>query len=804
MLNELRYALRNMARTPGFTVVATFTLALGIGANVAIFSIVEAVLLRPLPYTRPGELMALHERLPPKGDEPGNARMAIAPPTIRDWASSSSFISIAPYAEMDFIVTGSGEPARVRGANVAPSLFGTLGVGPALGRLLTPDDDGPDRPLVAIIGHDIWRSRFGSDVAVVGRAIELSGRRHTIVGVLPAGFAFPDGAQVWTPLALPEGEFADNQRLSFYLHAVARLRPGVSRDQAEAELDAIAARMAGRFPQMYEGRGATVVPLHDAIVGEVRPALLLLMGTVGLVLLIACANVANLLLARTAARTGEIAVRAALGASRPRILREQLTESLVIAFAGAAAGVLIAMWVRDVIVGLSPADVPRIDEVGIDLPVLGFALLLTVVTTLVFGLAPAVFATRSMPGATLRSSAKGSTGPARHRFRNAIVVAQLAVSLALLTGAGLLGRTFWRLTRIDPGFGTTQVMTMEVMLPRARYPEASQRASFFARVMETLEANPLIESAGGATNLPLSNTNMSFGIYRQGTVPDQDPPQVANVRGVTAGYFETLRIPLLRGRSLSASDREGSAPVVVINDAMRRKLWPQEDPIGQRLSITRGRTVVWREIVGIVGDVRHAGLGLEPEPEVYMPYAHDPFFFLRIAVRSGAHPDVLAGAMRAAVWAVDRDQPVSRVRPMEAIVAASVASQRFNTILIGTFALLALTLAAVGLYGVIAYSVTLRFREFGVRMALGAGRRHVVGLVVRHGLVLAVSGLALGLLLSLALIRLIESQLDQTTSTDAATLVGVTAVLLVVALVASYVPARRATRADPMAALRGE
>jgi len=803
-MNDIKYAIRALTRTPGFTAIAVLTLALGIGANTAIFSVVHAVLLRPLPYPRPAELMALYERLPAKGDQPARPDMAITPATSRDWTAASTFSSIGYYAETDFILTGAGEPSRIPGASVSWSFFDTLGVPPAAGRPINRADDQPDRPLVCVIGHDLWRTRFGSDLSIVGKQIDLSGRPHTVVGIGQAGFAFPATSQIWTPLALPESEYADNQRLSFYLNAVGRLKPAATPEQAAADLNLIARRMAAQFPAQYEGRGATVVPLHQATVASVRPALLLLLGTAGCVLLIACVNVANLLLARGASRTGEMATRAALGASRRRMLRQLLTESAVLSLAGAIAGVLLAMWARDAIVSLSPASVPGIDDVRVDLTVLGFALGLATITAIGFGLVPALLTTRRALGDAIAGTRTSTAGSGRQSIRGALVVVQLALSLALLTGAGLLARTFWNLISVEPGFDSTSVMTMEVLLPRPKYQDPVRRAELFTQIVETLQNNPLVTAAGGSTNLPLSNTNMAFGFYREGMTPDQDAPFIANVRGITPGYFRTLAIPLMRGRAFTPADRTGSQPVVVINDAMRRKFWPDQDPLGQQISITRGRTTIWREIVGIVGDIRHAGLGAEPEPEVYMPYAHDPFFFLRIAVRSSAQPDVLAGAMRAAVWAVDPAQPVSRVRTMDAVVASSVASQRFNTILIGTFAALALALAAIGLYGVIAYSVTLRQREFGLRLALGAERHHVLGLVLRQALVLAAAGLVLGFALALAMTRVIETQLYQTTPTDPTTFGAVAAVLLLIAVLASYAPARRAVNADPMTALRAE
>jgi putative ABC transport system permease protein len=801
---DLRYAIRTLGRTPGFTLIAVITLALGIGANTAIFSVVQAVLLRPLPFPRSAELMALHESLPAKGDQPARPTMAITPPTSRDWSASKSFSNIAYFADSEFILTGGGEPARVPGAEVSWNFFDTLQTAPAAGRFITREEDGPERPLVCVLGHDVWRTRFGSDASLVGKSIDLSGRQHTVVGIAAPGFSFPLSAQIWTPLGLPESEYANDQRLSFYLEGVGRLRPGVTREHAAADLNLIAAQMASQFPAQYEGRGATVIPLQRSIVSDVRAGLLLLLGTVGCVLLIACVNVANLLMARAAARHGEMATRAALGASKRRLVQQLLIESSVLSIAGAVGGVLIALWARDAIIGLTPAAVPRITEVRVDFVVLGFAFLLATVTAVAFGLVPALMTTRHAQSGSLAAGRKGVAGSGRPRVRAALVVVQLALSLALLTGAGLLVRTFWKLTNVDPGFRSASVMTMEVSLPRAKYPEAAQRAEFFARVLEMLETSPMVKAAGGSTNLPLSSTNMTFGFYRQNMTPGKEAPLVANVRGITSGYFPALSIPVLRGRGVTSEDRAGSLPVVVINDAMRRQFWGDQDPIGQQISITRGRTVVWREIVGIVGDIRHAGLGSEPQPEIYMPYAHDPFFFLRVAARSDAPPDVLAGAMRAAVWAVDPAQPVSRVRPMTDVVATSVSGQRFNTILIGTFAVLALTLAAIGLYGVVSYSVMMRLHEFGVRLALGAETRHIVALVLRQSLTLAACGLAAGFALAFAVVRVIENQLYETKTSDPVTLAAVAGILVAIALVASLLPARRAMRVDPIAALRSE
>ncbi|HET7619028.1 MAG TPA: ABC transporter permease [Vicinamibacterales bacterium] len=798
MRSDLTQALRLLFRSRGISIVAVATLALGIGTNAAIFSVVHAVLLKPLPYPEPSRLMMLRETVAGKEDS-----MPVSPPSFADWRVNRSFQSIGAYATGSFILTGGGEPVRVPGADVSGRFFETLAVRPALGRPLVDADDVDGGPLVAVIGFDLWMSRLGGDPGVIGRRLTLSDKSYQIVGVMPRGFDFPDAAEIWVPLALPPGEFDASQRMSFYLDAIARLAPGISREQASSEMTAIAARAATAYPKSNAGRGVAVVPLRESIVGDVRRPLMILLGVVAIVMLIACANVANLLLARAAARRDEMAVRMALGAGRWRIFRQMLVESLVLAGAGAAAGLLLASWTRDAIVALAPAGVPRIDQVRIDPAVIAFTLALAFVTAIVFGVAPALAASRPGGGAPRGLRSAAGTGGGR-AVRGALVIVELTLSVALLVGAGLLARTFWKLVTVDPGFRPDGVMTMEVVLPRPKYAEPERRVAMFDRVLEVLRENPMIEAVGATTNLPLAGGNMSFGFYTQNMTPDRDTPHIANFRGVTPGYFRAMGVPVLRGRAIAASDRPGSPPVVVINDAMAREYWPNADPIGERIAITRGRETVWREIVGVVGSVRQAAVGTPPAPEMYMPYVHDPFPFLRFVVRTSLGTDAAAGAMRAAVWMADPAQPVTRVRPMRDVIAASLADARFNAVLIGAFAVLALAIAGVGLYGVIAYTIALRLPEIGVRMALGAERRHVLGLVLRQSLALTLVGVALGMGLALGLTRAIATQLFATAPTDAVTFGGVALALTLVALAASYVPARRALRVDPAAALRAE
>jgi putative ABC transport system permease protein len=803
-MRDIRFAVRNLTRNPTFTVVSVMTLALGIGATTAIFSVLHAVLLRPLPYPDPGRLVAVHESLPPTADAPDRSRFAVAPPTLRDWDANTTFAGLSAYARGDFILTGGGEPDRIGGASVSWNFFDTMGVPAAAGRFFTREDDAPEAPPVVVLSYDLWNARFGADPTIIGRRIELSSVRHQVIGIAGDRFSFPSAARIWVPLRLPASEFADNQRLSFYLAVVGRLRADVSRAQAEGDLDRIAARVAEASPATHQGRGATVISLHESTVGDLRRPLLLLFGTVLLVLLIACANVANLQLARAVVREGEVAVRVALGATRLQVVRQLLVESALVGLLGATAGVLLALWARDGIVALTPATVPRLAEVRIDPAVLGFAVMLSLVTGVLFGTGPALLATRRGPGLALRAAGRWPSVHGRSSVRRLIVVLELAASLSLLAGAGLLARTFWNLLAVDPGFDARGVMTMEIVLPRAKYGEPEARARFFDTVVESLRANPTVHAAGGTTGLPLAGSTMAYGFYKEGMIPDRDAPLNAGFRGVTPDYFRAIGVPLRRGRLFTREDRSGAPPVMMINEAMAQAFWPGEDPIGRRIAVTRGRVIVWREIVGIVGSVRHAALGAEPAPEMYMPYAHDPFPFLRIAVRSAERPEALAAAMRAAVWAVDPDQPVSRVRPMSEVVAASLAEARFHATLVGSFSLIAFVLAAIGLYGVIAYSVSRRVHEFGVRMALGAAPMHLFRLVMGEGIRLAAAGLAIGLCLAVGFARFLPIALYGTSPLDPAVLGGVAGALALVALLASYLPARRAIATDPLVALRAE
>lgn len=796
LITDLRRAAASFMRTPGFAAVAVLALALGIGVNTAIFTVVSGVLLRPLPYPEPERLVAIYERVP------DNPRLAVAPPSIADWAGNRAFSSWAVTAGDSLVLLGRGEPERLEATAVSGDFFQTLQVAPERGRWLEPRDDQAGAEPVVVLGHALWKRSFGGDPSIVGRQVTLTDKSYTVAGVMPPGFAFPGETEAWVALQLPADQLLDDNRYSHYLAGVGRLAPGVGIEKASASLNAIAARVGARFGDGYAGRGVNLVPLRADLVGDVRPALLLLLVAVGFVLIIACVNVANLLLARSAERDREVAIRAALGASQLRLASHFAAEGLVLTIAGGLAGLLLAAWARDAILWLVPADLPRLDEVSLDWRVFAFAASTAIVTGLLLGLAPAVFARRRAHASRLAS--RGTAGSReRARVQSALMIAEVALSLILLLGAGLLANTFWRLTAVDPGFKAADVLTFEVMLPPPAYPAAEARARFQEDVLARLARLPGARRAGAATNLPLSGTNMAFAFFYPGERMETAKPHPANYRAVSPGYLEAIGVPLVAGRWLAESDRADRAPVVVVNQAFARRYFPGRQAIGERISITRGRDLVWREIVGIVGDLRHRALSADADPEMYVPFQDDPVFFMRFALNA-ANAESLAGSARAAVWEVDRNLPVTKMRPLEALVAASVAQPRFHALLVGGFALLALVLAAIGLYGVVARLVAQRTQEIGVRSALGASPRQILALVGGHVSRLVLAGLLIGLAGALALTRTLERFLFGVQPTDVSTFAAVTAIFALVAGVAAWLPARRALRVDPVEALRAE
>ncbi|HLL74582.1 MAG TPA: ABC transporter permease [Pyrinomonadaceae bacterium] len=806
---DARYAVRVLLKNPGFTAVAVVALALGIGANSAIFSVVNTVLLRPLPYKDPERLVTVWE----ENAKAGFPRDTPAVANYIDWRDQNQvFEGMAAIADQSFNLTGVGEPERLTGRLVSASLFPLLGVEPQLGRAFLPQEDAPGANKVVVIGHGLWQRRFGGDPKIVGRQINLNGENHEVVGVMPAHFQFPDPKdEVWAPIAFTQQQAAN--RGSHYLQVVARMKPNVSVGQAQAEMTAIAARLRQQYPEQNADLGATVVPLQEHLVGDIRPALLVLLGAVGFVLLVACANVANLLLARAAVRQKEIAVRIALGASRLRLVRQFLTESVLLAALGGAVGLLLAVWGVGLLKTFIPENISQVRSIALDARVLGFTLLVSLLTGLVFGLAPALQASKFNLNETLkeggRDSAQGSRG---NRVRAALVVAEVAVSLVLLIGAGLLMNSFMRLRSVDPGFSADNLLTMSVVLPRNKYPDSQRRAAFYDEMVSRVEALPGVKSAAVTNWIPLVRQGDSTGFSIEGR-PDPAPGEgrrnVVVTRAVHPHYFRAMGIQLLQGRALDERDRADAPNVAVISETMARRHFPGEDPLGKRITpgdATSTNPDDWVTIVGVARDVRQVELAAEPKPQMYVPYAQGWSIFAPryLLVSTSVEPMSLASAVRGAVWSIDRDQPVSDVRTMEEVLSASLARQRFSTLLLGVFGSVALLLAAVGIYGVMSYSVAQRTHEIGVRMALGAQRGDVLKLAVGQGLKLILVGVGIGLVAAFALTRVMESLLFGISATDPLTFVAIPVVLVFAGLLASFVPARRATKVDPMIALRYE
>jgi predicted permease len=801
---DLRYGLRTLVKNPGFTTVAVIALALGIGANSAIFSVVNAVLLRPLPYKDPDRLVMVWE----DDTKGGYPRDTPAAANYIDWRDQNRvFEGMAALADQSFNLTGVGEPERIEGKRVSASLFTLLGVEPQLGRAFLPEEDAPGGNRVVILSHGLWQRRFGSDMKIIGQPLTLNGESFTVVGVMPPDFQFPSReAELWVPLALSSKEAASRGR--HYLEVLARLKPGVTLQQAQAEMTTIAIRLQQQYPAQNTDLGAVVTSLHEHVAGDIKPALLVLLGAVGFVLLVACANVANLLLARAAVRQKEIAIRVALGASRLRLIRQFLTESILLAALGGGVGLLLSLWGVSLLQSFIPESISQVKAVTLDGRVLVFTLLVSLLTGLIFGLAPATQASNFNLNETLkeggRDSAAGSRG---NRLRGLLVITEVAVSLLLLIGAGLLINSFLRLRHVEPGFRTDNLLTMKVVLPKLKYPNQARRSAFYTDLLHRVEALPGVKSAAVTTNLPLYRQGNSTSITIEGR-PDPAPGQepIVVTRVISPHYFQTMSIQLSQGRDFSEQDRADSPAVLVISETMARKFWPGEDPVGKRISVGKPESADdWITIVGVVKDVRQFELTAAPKPQMYLSYEQASFFEPNdLVVRTEVAPLSLAATVRKTVWEVDKDQPVSDIRTMEDILSESMARQRFSMLLLGIFAAVALVLAAVGIYGVMSYSVAQRTREIGLRMALGAQRSDVLKLVVGEGLKLVLIGVVFGLIAAFILTRVMASLLFGVSATDPTTFVAISLVLISVAVLASYIPARRATRVDPMIALRYE
>ncbi|MFL6520475.1 MAG: ABC transporter permease [Chthoniobacterales bacterium] len=799
---DVRYALRMLAKSPAFTFIAVLTLALAIGANTAIFSVVNAVLLRPLPYPHSEQLVQVF------GTQPTLPEAPTSPANFLEWRTENQvFTPIATYVGQGFNLTGTDTPERVVGARVSSDMFQLLGVQPALGRDFTAEEDRDGGNRVVILSYEFWQRRFAGDPNAIRQTIKLSDQTYTIIGVMPRGFAFPNPrAQIWTPIAFNAAERAT--RDTNFIDVVARMKPGVSLEQAQANMTAIAQSQTQRYAETNVGIGVKVASLQEHMVGDVRPMLIVLLGAVAFVLLIACANVANLLLARATARSREMAIRGALGASRSRVVRLLLTESVLLAIVGGALGLLLAIWSLDLLVSLKPANLPRLAEINVNRTVFLFTAAVSVLTGILFGLAPAWQVSKTDLNEGLKESGRGSDAPRRHRMRALLVISEVALSFVLLIGAGLMIRSFSRLLAVDPGFKTDHVLTAFISLPVAKYPKREEQVTFFDRLLERLRNVPGVSAAGVVTDIPLyGGSSTGFDVDgRPAALPGQRA--MTDYRMISPDYFAAMGMRIMKGRAFSPRDTQDAPGVVIINETLAARYFAGEDPIGQRLNLS-GSPKDLREIVGVVADVRNYGVDAEVKPEVYVPmlqsapgYLASMTSALTIVVRSTIDPTALTATLRQQVQALDKDQPVSAIKTMDLYLAESMAQRRFNMLLLAVFAGLALVLAAVGIYGVIAYTVTQRTHEMGIRIALGARGGDILRLVFSNAMVTTVTGIVIGLGAAFGLTRLLQSLLYQVTATDPFVFVTIPLLLLAVATVATYFPARRAMKVDPITALR--
>jgi putative ABC transport system permease protein len=807
---DLRYGLRMLLKAPSVSIVATIALALGIGANTAIFSVVNAVLLRPLPFAKSEELMNIYETDSNRGYKRGSASY----PNFVDWREQNhAFQYMSTYHTNDFILTGRGESSRLQGAVVNADLFPLLAVAPVIGRGFRPEEDNPgESGRVVMLSQQLFQQRFNSDPNVVGQSMVLDGKNFTIVGVMPRSFQFPiqnDPVELWTTVAIErEGDSnITTERGAHYMNVIARLKPGVTRTQAQAEMTTIGARLEQQYPDKNLHKSIAVEPTLEALVGDIRPALLILLGAVGCVLLIACANVANLLLARAMSRHKEMAIRAALGASRIRVMRQLLTESVLLSLAGGALGLFLAVWWSDLLVALGRENIPRALQVGLDWRVLTFTLLVSVLTGVVFGLVPALHSSKTELTESLKEGGRASgEGARRNRTRGVLVVAELAIAVVLLVGAGLLIQSLWRLRNVSPGFPSQNLLTFVVGIPEVKYP-VERQDQFYRDLVARLQTLPGVSSAGSVIPLPLSGNMFGISFETEGRPVEKGNEPSADFFAVSDDYFKALGVPILKGREFTQRDGAKAPGVVIVNQAFAKKFFPNEDPVGKRIKpgiSTMTDETEWREIVGIAGDVRNRNLSSDLRAGYFVPQAQVPFNQMTMVVRTTNDPHTLISAVQNEVHAMDQEVPVFDVKTMDEYISNTVAAPRFNATLLMIFAVVALILTIVGLYGVMSYSVAQRTNEIGIRMALGAQTRDVVLLIVSQGFKLVLVGLGIGLIGAWSLTRVIASLLFGVTAKDPITFVLVTLLLGIVALLACYIPARRATRLDPLQALRYE
>ena len=808
MSQDLRYALRTLIGNPVFTMAAVVCLALGIGANTAIFSVVNAVQLKPLPYGDPDRLVVIQE------NRTEGLNIYFSPADYLDIRRmNESFEEVSGHRWYNCTLTGYGEPERIRAETVSPSFFQLFGIEPVLGRWFLRESH-PEAKAVrsVVLNYASWQNRFGGDRAIVGHSIVLNGEPHTIVGIAPPSFQFPENPEMWVRAYrddVPEppinlGKALGEERTIAFFKVVARLAPGVSPEQARAELELIAQRLDELAEAESDPVGLTTEPLLEFLVGDVRPAMILLLVAVGLVLLIACGNVANLLLARATAREREVAVRATLGASRWRLVRQLLTENLLLGITGGLVGLLLALWGVDALVRLAPGDLPRLAEIGVDRWVLFYAAGVSLATGVVFGLVPALRASQPDLQQSLKEGGRGSSGAGRRwSFRDALVVSEIGLSLMLLCGAGLLIKSLLVAQTEASGFEPKDILTMYVVLSDTQYPEANQQARFFQQVTARVDALPGVDSVGAIYALPFTGSAAynSFGVEGRPTTPAKSHSLLYHA--VTPGYFQAMGVPLLKGRVLSERDDSEAPPVIVVNETLARRHWADEDPLGKRISI--GDEDFYREVVGVVGDVRHFGYERPPEAEGYLSYHQNPVPRMALVVRTqGGDPLQFVGAVREQVYAVDANQPVFAVRTMEEVLHQSTRQRRFTVQLLGLFATAAILLALVGIYGVMSYTVNRRIHEIGIRMALGARRSEVIQLTLNWGLKLVLVGTAFGVLGTFGAASVVSSLLYGISATDPAVVGGVILLLVAVASAAAFIPAHRASRVDPVVALRHE
>lgn len=809
LLQDLRYAIRTLRKSPGFSLVAVFTLALGIGATSAIFSVIHGVLLRPLPFPEPERLVQIHTLI--RGEERGDR--GLSPPNFVSLAEQSrAFDAMAAVLTGDHTLSGVGEVRAVESARVSAAFFDVMGVRPVLGRWLLPGENQPGNDRVVVLSYGLWHRAFGGDARVLEQAILLDGVSHAIVGVMPPEFSYPAGRELWVPLSYGSrfsATTADGRKSNTWLPVVARLRAGMTLEQGLAELRALGESLERVFPAANSGVSFTATPLRDEIVGEVKAPLLLLFGAVGFVLLIACANIVGLLLARAATREGELAVRVALGASRGRLIRQLLTEALVLGLGGGILGLLLAFWVTTALVAMLPEGIPRMDSIRVDGVVLAFTLGIALGASLLAGLVPAFRATDMGISGTLHGGGRGGAVSVRsHRLRGGVVVAQVALAVLLLIGAGLLLRSFARLIAVDPGFRTERVLSFRVDLPTASYESGDEVRAFYSRMLEQVRGLSGVDMAGAVFRLPIAQGSFSSRFDIQGRANAEGAEPTIGVLSVTPGYFGALGVPLLRGRGISEQDRAGTVPVVVINQAAADRFFAGEDPVGRQLIQFSYDPVEEAAeaftIVGVVGNVRGQALNEAPEPEAFFAHAQVPLPAMSVVVRTTSDPLALSAAIRRELSVLDPGLAAPEFRTMDRVIAESVARPRFVAMLLSLFAAVALTLATVGIFGLLSYTVAQRTREIGVRIALGARPSEVVTMIVQRALVLAAVGVALGTAGALILTRLLESQLFGVTARDPVTFAVAVSLLLGTACLASLVPARRAAAVDPMTALRHE